>query len=129
MVRQHVMATRSAFVPRVRQELRRDVAAAPLAVPPRERGTPCPAGKEAVEKVAALAALLMIGALTATACGRGSAPAGGATAAREAVVEVATARAGWLPVTRQLRVTGSLTADEQAEVAAETAGRVIETPV
>jgi RND family efflux transporter MFP subunit len=34
-----------------------------------------------------------------------------------------------VPVTRLLRVTGSLTADEEAEVAAETAGRVIETPV
>ena len=33
------------------------------------------------------------------------------------------------PIDRYLRVTGSLTADEQAEVSAETAGRVIETPV
>src|SRR5690242_16358551 len=33
------------------------------------------------------------------------------------------------PIDRFLRVTGSLTADEQAEVAAETAGRVIATPV
>jgi RND family efflux transporter MFP subunit len=33
------------------------------------------------------------------------------------------------PIDRYLRVTGSLTADEQAEVSAEAAGRVIETPV
>ena len=33
------------------------------------------------------------------------------------------------PIDRFLRVTGSLMADEQAEVAAETAGRVIATPV
>jgi len=33
------------------------------------------------------------------------------------------------PINRYLRVTGSLVADEQAEVSAETAGRVIETPV
>ena len=33
------------------------------------------------------------------------------------------------PLERYLRVTGSLTADEQAEVSAETAGRVTETPV
>ena len=32
-------------------------------------------------------------------------------------------------IDRYLRVTGSLVADEQAEVSAETAGRVIETPV
>lgn len=33
------------------------------------------------------------------------------------------------PIDRYLRVTGSLLADEQAEVSAETAGRVIDTPV
>jgi RND family efflux transporter MFP subunit len=32
-------------------------------------------------------------------------------------------------ITRTLRVTGSLTADEQAEVSAETSGRIIKTPV
>jgi len=44
-------------------------------------------------------------------------------------VDVATARATLQPVTRLLRVTGSLIADEEAEVAAETSGRVVETPV
>src|SRR5215210_1189598 len=33
------------------------------------------------------------------------------------------------PIDRYLRVTGTLVADEQAEVSAEGAGRVIETPV
>ncbi len=61
-------------------------------------------------------------------CGRS--PAGGAAAgAGQVVVEVVSARAGFKPVTRVLQVTGSLTADEEAEVAAETAGRVVETPV
>jgi RND family efflux transporter MFP subunit len=32
-------------------------------------------------------------------------------------------------ITRSLRVTGSLTADEQAEVSAETSGRIVKTPV
>jgi membrane fusion protein (multidrug efflux system) len=73
-------------------------------------------------------ALVAIALAAASACG-GTAPAGTAGDGRQVVVDVATARAAWVPVTRQLRVTGSLTADEEAEVAAETAGRVVETPV
>jgi RND family efflux transporter MFP subunit len=42
---------------------------------------------------------------------------------------VATATVDSQPIDRYLRVTGSLLADEQAEVSAEAAGRVIETPV
>lgn len=42
---------------------------------------------------------------------------------------IATATVESRPIDRYLRVTGSLAADEQAEVSAETAGRVIETPV
>ena len=45
-----------------------------------------------------------------------------ATPIRAAVVESR-------PIDRFLRVTGSLAADEQADVAAETAGRVVETPI
>jgi len=44
-------------------------------------------------------------------------------------VAVATATVESRPIDRYLRVTGSLLADEQAEVSAESAGRVIDTPV
>jgi membrane fusion protein (multidrug efflux system) len=44
-------------------------------------------------------------------------------------LEVAPAAAVERPVARFIRVTGTLLADEQADVAAETAGRVIATPV
>lgn len=63
------------------------------------------------------------------ACGRGGTADDRASGAGQVVVEVTAARAAWLPVTRLLRVTGSLTAGEEAEVAAETAGRVVETAV
>jgi len=77
------------------------------------------------------AVLLLVAATvlaTGSACGRGT-TANDQASSGQVVVDVTTARAGWLPVTRVLRVTGSLMADEEAEVAAETAGRVIETPV
>src|SRR5512142_1059600 len=73
--------------------------------------------------------ILTLVALAFAGCGRGSAPVGRESASPQAAVDIATARAGWVPVTRQLRVTGTLPADEEAEVAAETAGRVLETPV
>lgn len=44
------------------------------------------------------------------------------------VVEVEVATVVKQPIVRTLRVTGSLTADEEAEVAAETGGRVVATP-
>lgn len=50
-------------------------------------------------------------------------------ATAEAAVEITIARAALQPLTRLLHVTGTLMADEEAEVAAETAGRVVETPV
>ena len=50
-------------------------------------------------------------------------------AAPAAAVDVAVGVAVHQPITRTLRVTGSLTADEEAEVAAETGGRVVGTPV
>jgi RND family efflux transporter MFP subunit len=46
-----------------------------------------------------------------------------------AAIEVAAAAAIEQPIVRTLRVTGSFSADEQAQVAAETAGRVVKTPV
>jgi membrane fusion protein (multidrug efflux system) len=68
-----------------------------------------------------------IAALTLAGCGGDRNAVEGA--ARDVAVDVVTAHAASQAVTRVLRVTGSLTADEEAEVAAETAGRVIETPV
>ncbi len=53
----------------------------------------------------------------------------GATAATSAPIAVTAVTAIEQPISRTLRVTGSLTADEQAEVSAETAGRVVRTPV
>ncbi len=44
-------------------------------------------------------------------------------------VRIQTSRAVAQPVARFIRVTGTLTAQEQAEVAAETAGRIVATPV
>ena len=53
-----------------------------------------------------------------------------ANAATEAVaIPIATAVAVERPITRFVGVTGTLTAEEQADVAAEIAGRVVATPV
>lgn len=46
-----------------------------------------------------------------------------------APIRIQTSRATEQPLTRFMRVTGTLTAQEQAEVAAEIAGRVVATPV
>jgi len=63
------------------------------------------------------------------ACAGGSAGPNAGAGAGQVAVDVVPAAAAWQPVTRVLQVTGSLTADEEAEVAAETGGRVVETPV
>jgi RND family efflux transporter MFP subunit len=55
--------------------------------------------------------------------------AAAADTAPAAPVAVQTAAVESRQIDRYLRVTGSLMADEQAEVSAETAGRVVETPV
>ena len=81
---------------------------------------------------ARVAAIIFVGVVVlaaGSACGRGNTPVSQGAGGGPLVVDVGTARAGWLPVTRVLRVTGSLMADEEAEVAAETTGRVIDTPV
>ena len=52
-----------------------------------------------------------------------------AGAAAPAPVDVAVATAVEEPIRRFIRVTGSLVAEDQAAVGAETAGRVIETPI
>jgi membrane fusion protein (multidrug efflux system) len=73
------------------------------------------------------AAFLFIGALGLNACSSGDAK--GKETAPPAPVAVAAAAAVEQPITRFIRATGTLTAEEQADVAAETGGRVVATPV
>ena len=80
-------------------------------------------------RLAELALVCLVALVVTSGCRRGAAPGAAAAGAGQLVVDVTAARATWVPVTRLLRVTGSLMADEEAEVAAETAGRVVETPV
>ena len=72
-----------------------------------------------------LAALTAGAALSASACSSASGKAAD-TAAPPVVVPVQTARVVSEAVTRAVRVTGSLLADEQAEVSAEVNGRVVQ---
>ena len=74
-----------------------------------------------------LALVLTAGALS-SGCGSGT-PAAAATPATPEPTVVATSAVDTRPIERHLRVTGSLVADEQAEVSAELAGRVTATPV
>jgi membrane fusion protein (multidrug efflux system) len=72
--------------------------------------------------------LLTAGAAVWSACST----ADGKTKDRDAAplaISVAPVAATEQPIARFIRVTGTLTAEEQADVAAETAGRVISTPV
>jgi RND family efflux transporter MFP subunit len=77
-------------------------------------------------RLAGLAALSAAAAL-AVACGSASKPA--AAAAGPPLLEITAAPAERQNVNHVLRVTGTLTAAEEAEVAAETTGRVTSTPV
>jgi RND family efflux transporter MFP subunit len=72
-------------------------------------------------------AALLAAAAFAAGCGSGTKPA--AAAAGPAPLEITAAPAVQQLVNRVLRVTGTLTAAEEAEVAAETTGRVTGTPV
>jgi RND family efflux transporter MFP subunit len=73
-------------------------------------------------------AILLASAALASGCGSGG---NGTVAAapKPEPLTMAVAPVDKRPIDRFLRVTGSLAANEQAEVSAETAGRVIETPV
>src|SRR5215831_14281088 len=73
------------------------------------------------------AAAVAAAALTLAACS--GSPTSAAAPAEPAAVAVRLAQVQPQPIDRFLRVTGSLAADEQAGVAAETAGRVVGTPV
>ncbi|MFN7976949.1 MAG: efflux RND transporter periplasmic adaptor subunit [Vicinamibacterales bacterium] len=72
-------------------------------------------------------ALLLLG-FTAAGCGRGASQPARAEAAPVALA-VSVADVTERPIARFIRVTGTLTAQEQAEVAAETSGRIVATPV
>ena len=78
-----------------------------------------------------LAALLLAGASVLPACGSADPQAADAKTANvpAAPVAVAASAAVEQPITRFIRATGSLTAEEQADVAAEIAGRIVATPV
>lgn len=76
-----------------------------------------------------VSAISLAGALALAACDSSAGKAAGREAAPPPPVAIATAPVVSQPIPRFLRVTGTLTADEQAEVSAETAGRVIATPV
>ena len=74
-----------------------------------------------------LAALVALCPLAIAACSSGDARAKETPA--PAPVAVSAAAAVEQPIVRFIRATGTLTAEEQADVAAETAGRVVSTPV
>jgi membrane fusion protein (multidrug efflux system) len=74
------------------------------------------------------ATVLVLSVLAAAGCSGAGAGAKGATADAVAV-NVSTIAAIEQPIKRFIRVTGTLTAQEDAQVAAEVAGRVIATPV
>ncbi|MBA3295422.1 MAG: efflux RND transporter periplasmic adaptor subunit [Acidobacteria bacterium] len=76
--------------------------------------------------------VLLGSTLAALSLAAGACHSGESTVSAEAKTEplaVATAAVEHRPIDRYLRVTGSLTADEQADVSAEATGRVIDTPV
>ena len=74
-----------------------------------------------------LAAALAMSALSVSACSSSNATV--SAEAKPEPVAITTATVEERPIDRFLRVTGSLAADEQAEVSAETTGRVVDTPV
>ena len=76
-----------------------------------------------------LAAGLIFTSLTAGACSAGDAKTKDQAATPPPTITVAAAAATKQPIARFVRATGSLMAEEQADVAAEIAGRVIEAPI
>ena len=75
-----------------------------------------------------VAVLALAIGLTSAACGTAKGESAAKTAA-PAAMSVSVAAATEQPITRFLKVTGTLAAEEEAEVAAEIQGRVIATPV
>lgn len=68
-------------------------------------------------------------AITAAGCSRGAASQPARAESVPAALTVSVADVAERPIARFIRVTGTLTAQEQAEVAAETSGRIVATPV
>jgi RND family efflux transporter MFP subunit len=75
-----------------------------------------------------LLACLAAAPFVMTACSAGDAKSKESTTASKAV-SIAAATAEEQPISRFIRATGSLTAEEQADVAAETVGRVVAAPI
>jgi len=75
------------------------------------------------------AAAIGLAAIGTAACSTQAKGSGDPAATAPEPLAITTAVVESRPLDRFLRVTGSLTADEQAEVSAETAGRVVATPV
>jgi len=77
--------------------------------------------------------MLLAGAVAAAAagaaCSAGDAKAKEQAAAQSSAVQVAPVAATEQPIARFIRATGSLMAEEQADVAAEIAGRIVSAPV
>ena len=73
--------------------------------------------------------LLALAPLAAGACSAANGKTKDESTATAAVVSVAPAAAVEQPIARFIRATGTLMAEEQADVAAETAGRVVAAPV
>lgn len=86
-----------------------------------------PHGSLPLRPSCAVTARLALAAGLAAAAGCSTSPS--VAAQPPPVIEVATTRVVEAPLARTLRLTGTLVADEQAEVAAEVAGRVTATPV
>jgi hypothetical protein len=82
-----------------------------------------------IHTLAAGGAGLLALSLFAVACSTQARETTRASAAAVDPLQIDTTAVEKQPLERFLRVTGSLMADEQAEVSAETAGRVIGTPV
>jgi RND family efflux transporter MFP subunit len=79
--------------------------------------------------VALSSAVILTASALASGCSSGTPAAAASNTAAPEVAAVATIVVDSTPLERHLRVTGSLAADEQAEVSAEIAGRVTATPV
>ena len=74
-------------------------------------------------------ALLALGSVAAVGCSSSTAAREATTAPSRDPIAISTAPVESRPVDRFIRVTGSLAADEQAEVSAESSGRVVSTPI
>lgn len=75
------------------------------------------------------AATLALAAVTASACGSNTSAEEVPAASTSAPLVIETATVESRPIDRFIKVTGSLAADEQAEVSAESGGRIVATPV